>query len=96
MEKWFEVTRYEYGDNVTDHKLYIWVKTKVSNAPSFCMQFLDRSGTMIDAADSSCGTGIHMGYSTPEAGQAAKFDVPMPQEKNMARVAGVRVFRIKQ
>jgi hypothetical protein len=90
LEKYVDVIRYEYGDNVTDHNLYIVVKSKKNNLPEFCAQFLDKDGIMIDASD-SCGTGIHMGYLSPQAGQTAKFDVPMPYGNHMKRVVSVRI-----
>ncbi len=90
VEKYVDVIRYEYGDNVTDHNLYIVVKSKANNLPEFCAQFLDKDGIMIDASD-SCGTGIHMGYLSPQAGQKAKFDVNMPYGNHMKRVVSVRI-----
>lgn len=92
MEKFLEIVRYEYGDNISDHNLYIWVKQKVANVPAFCMQFLDRDGMMVDPSDSSCGTGILMHF-LPGPGQVAKIDVSMPPAGHMARVVAARVHQ---
>ncbi len=91
LEKYVDVIRYEYGDNVTDNNLYIVVKSKSQDIPQFCVQFLDKDGIMVDPQDSKCGTGIHMGTRRPGFGQTAKFDVNMPPGNDMKRVVSVRI-----
>jgi hypothetical protein len=89
LEKYVDVIRYEFGDNVTDHNLYIVFKSKTDNLPAFCVQYFDKDGIMVDPVG---GCGLHMG-SAASAGQKGKFDVAMPSEKEMKRVVSVRVVR---
>lgn len=89
LEKYVDVIRYEFSDNVTDHNLYIVFKSKTDNLPAFCVQYFDKDGIMVDPAG---GCGLHT-VSSPSAGQNGKFDVSMPPERDMKRVVSVRVVR---
>ena len=95
LEQWYEIVKYEYADPATDNALYFWVKQKTKDVPpgTFCMQFLDKDGVMVDPWDTRWGTGIHIERS--EVGQVTKANVSTPFEKAMERVVSVKVYRPK-
>ncbi len=97
MEKWYEIVKYEYGDMATDNKLYFWVKPKTEAKPEFRVQFLDQDGTLICSI--ICDNGgfyITGNFDTVPVGTVGKATVITPSEREMEKVASVRVIRIKK
>lgn len=95
MDKWYEITKYEYGDFTVEPKLTFWFKPKVGHydRPSniFKVAFLDKDGVEVTGFAHS----LSVDYYT-EIGETGQAMVKAPTEKQMERVVSVKVIRIKE
>lgn len=95
MDKWYEITKFEYGDFTVEPKLTFWFKPKVGHydRPTnvFKVAFLDKDGTEVTGFAHSLS--VDYGTEIGEVGQAA---VKAPTEKQMEKVVSVKVIRIKE
>jgi hypothetical protein len=95
MDKWYEITKYEYGDFTVEPKLTFWFKPKVGHydRPTniFKVAFLDKDGVEVTGFAHS----LSVDYYT-EIGETGQAMVKAPTEKQMERVVSVKVTRVKE
>lgn len=96
MDKWYEITKYEYGDFTVEPKLTLWFKPKVGHydRPSFGafkVAFLDKDGVEVTGFAHS----MDVDYGT-EIGEVGQAMVKAPTEKQMEKVVSVKVIRNKE
>ena len=95
MDKWYEITKYEYGDFTVEPKLTLWFKPKVGHydRPTniFKVAFLDKDGVEVTGFAHS----LSVDYGT-EIGETGQAMVKAPTEKQMEKVVSVKVTRIKE
>jgi hypothetical protein len=95
MDKWFEITKVEYGDLATDKNLHFLFKpkidwrTRVTAQLRFEAQYLDKDGVVI------ASYALQMDGNT-DVGQVGKAFFPTPSEREMEKVVSVKIVRLKQ
>jgi hypothetical protein len=93
MNKWYEITKVEYGDLATDRQIHFLFKPKIGHLErsqiKFEVQYLDKDGALLASAP------VLPDYWT-EIGQVGKGDAGTPSEREMEKVTSVKVVRIKQ
>jgi hypothetical protein len=93
MDKWYEITKLEYGDPATDRLAHYVFKPKIEHyaraALNFQAQYFDKDGNLIGSYP------VYADHFT-EVGEVGKGDFGMPSEKEMEKVASVKIVRIKQ
>jgi hypothetical protein len=93
MDKWYEITKVEYGDPATDRQAHYVFKPKIEHygraALNFQAQYFDKDGNLIGSYP------VDADHFT-EVGEVGKGSFGMPSEKEMEKVASVKIVRIKQ
>jgi hypothetical protein len=96
MDKWYEITKFEYGDPATDASIHIWFKPKVGHYDrsgiKFEARYYDKDGVLVGSYPLLFGS---EGYYT-EPGEVGKVNVRTPSETEMERVVSVKIVRKKE
>jgi len=92
IEKWYDITKYEYGDiEGGDNNLYFWYKPKKYPRPWFNVEYRDKDGAQVrDSPEAAFDFG-----KTPGVGEVSKGYAGTPFEKEMKRVVSVKFVRFK-
>ncbi len=93
MEDWFEIVRYEYP-KPPESKMWIYFKSKTDDSKHyiFYVEFRDKDGILVQAADYSpvcCSSEL---MSTAK-GEMSKVRIELPAESIMKQVTSIKVIR---
>ncbi|MEO6655747.1 MAG: hypothetical protein ABIO36_06650 [Pyrinomonadaceae bacterium] len=95
MEDWFEIVRYEYPKPPeTRMWVYFRSKTDASKPYIFYVEFRDKDGILVQAADYSpicCSSEL----METAKGEMAKVRIELPSEPIMKQVTSIKVIRAK-
>lgn len=92
MDKWYEITKFEYGAPVTAQEITFLFKPKVDHysraKARFEARYYDKDGALVGSYQ------VWVEYPT-EVGEVGKGSAGTPSEKEMERVVSVKIVRLK-
>ena len=93
IEKWYEITRYEYGDIAArENRLFFWFKTKKAERPSFFVEYRDKDGALVQNGVMAAGED---GVLVSNVGDVGYGYAVTPTESVMKKVVSVKIVRDK-